>query len=240
MNAPLRPTMALVLHTRESAAVGRPSDQDAVLWLHPITAGPDKVPVLDAGRVLTRAEAAVLGDRLRRPDVTEDTALFLPPTLLRATTTGLTWYRPAARARQHWRTPTGRVTLDAVLPSLLFHVQEGVLAVAAFIGDERPTEHTRLFAAPLGNVYSDGIVCIGNCTLPSTWDPSTCKRWEAVLLDSNFSHINAATLRGNASTEELIAFWQKRARYRTPPAERSLAPLNVTAGAWVRRLTENR
>lgn len=237
MNTSLRPHLALLVHLRDDRDhyhVGR----DVVLSLHGITHGPDKAPVLDAGRLLTPAEGMEIADRLRHPAAEAREVEFLDPSVLRSTPNSLTWFRAPAHTRLHWRTKDGHQVIQAVLPGLLFHVENGVLAVAAYAGSERPDARTPLYAAPLSNVFADTLVCVGNATLPTHCEASSREAWERVLLATKFTHINHPnTLAGGATTESLIAFWKRRTRYASSPDARLMHPLQVRALDWVKRLS---
>lgn len=238
MTSALHPTLALLVHTSSDQMQfsGR-SGGPKILSLHKILdskAG----PMLDGGRLLSKVEAQQLGALLCDPSskISASDIAFNPVELLRETPTSMTWFRSPRKTTQHWRTSDGRVQIQAVLSGLVFHVEDGVLSVAAYAGDERPNERTRLFHAPLGNVYADSRVCCGNASLPRNCERSTMRGWESVLLNTNYTHINHQhTLAGGAKTEELLAFWTKRQRYATPPDIKFLSSMDVTLSSWVAR-----
>lgn len=225
MNGTLEAHTALLVHGHER--------QLSVMTIHSIRMH-DGIPSLDAGRILSAEESNELGARMMgERSASRDRWTFNPPTLLASEGARLTWYRPASRCTMHWRLSQGRVTVSAVIPSLLFHVHERHLYVAAFAGEDRPSERTQLYHAPLGNVYASGEVCVGGVALPRDAAPSTMDAWERVLLASNFTHINhESTLAAHTTTEDLIAFWTRRERYKTPPHPRLLSELG-TAMHWL-------
>jgi len=250
MTSALKPTLALLVHTSPSQFGNATSNSGPkVLSIHKIiesTAG----PVLDGGRLLSTLEGNQLGSFLCDPSTAANqtnNVVFNPIELLRETPTSLTWYRAPCRTTQHWRTSVGRLKIEAVMSGLIFHVEEGVLHVAAYAGTERPHAQTPLYHAPLGNVYVDSRVCCGNATLPRGCDRGTISGWERVLLGTNFSHINASTVLsskasngGTVDTECLIAFWTKRKRYATPPDAALLTPMKWKLGDWVQSLMAGR
>ncbi|MBQ4855600.1 PRTRC system protein B [Rhodanobacter sp. B2A1Ga4] len=239
MTDELQPTMALLVHTAGNMQGDSSGARQLVLTMHDIVRGTNG-PMLNAGRILSHADAQELGSRLLTPGTARRAGIQLvPEVLLRETNTGLTWFRPAQRTHQHWRTEGGREVIDAVIPGLVFHVENGVLHVAAYAGAERPALNTPLYHAPIGNVHDDTLVCTGNATLPRQQDQESIRSWERVLLATNFSHINhPRTLAAkDTSTEQLIAFWKKRKRYTTPPDARFLHPLRKTLSAWLTTLT---
>jgi len=230
MPAELIPSLALLVHKEAHS-----SSPALVLSLHSLIDSPDG-RVLDAGRVLSSDEAREIGNTLIEPSVaaTSLRISFLPPQLLRQTPGSLTWFRPATRTAMYWRTKDGAVSVQAVLPGLVFHVRARALYVAAFTDEGRPTEHTALYHAPLGNVFDTQLVCTGNASLPNGMNPEDIRGWSDVLLATNFSHINhQKTLRAGASTEALIGFWKRRARCKTAPSSKVLAPLASHLSKWV-------
>jgi len=238
MTSALQPTLALLVHTStDRSHYSGQSTGPKVLSLHHIIEG-QAGPTLDGGRLLSNVEAQQFGALLCDPTlkIGSSDISFNPAEILRETPTSMTWFRSPRKTTQHWRMSDGRVVVDAVMSGLVFHVEEGVLSVAAFAGVDRPSEQTRLFHAPLGNVYADTRVCCGNAALPRTCDRSTMRAWESVLLNTNYTHINhELTLAGGATTEKLVSFWSKRSRYATPPDAKFLAPLNLTLSGWVAR-----
>lgn len=233
MTTTLKPTLALLVHSEPHSQRSGP----VVLSLHNILS-PDSHPVLDSGRLLGQEEAHEIAAAILNPTqrASSHQSGFLPPSLLRQTPGSLTWFRAPAEATLYWKGAKVSST-RAVLPGLIFHVRHRVLYVAAFEGSERPSEGTTLYHAPLSNVFADTCVCVGNSQLPATMAPSDMAEWERVLLGTNFSHVNHPhTIKGGATTEEHVAFWQRRKRAKSPPGRRFLAPLGVSAEQWLRKV----
>ena len=231
----LIPKLALLLHSEPHHASKGP----LVLSLHEIR-HQNEQPILDAGRLLSRDEANEIASAIQHPVAQNDTneVTFLSPVLLRQTAGSMTWCRPAASASMYWRTATVE-KIHAVLPGLIFHVRDRSLYVAAYEGAGAPTIHTKLYHAPLGNVFKETGVCVGSATLPVSMQARDIPDWERVLLGTNFTHVNhPQTLKGGATTEKLIAFWKKRSRLKGPPGERLLCPLGVNAGQWVGKMED--
>lgn len=223
----LQPELALVVY-------GDDNRREHLLSLHRIQADAQGAPTLGAGRLLGPADARALASLLCGKHESRPRTEFLPERLLCADDDGVTWYRPAAVSTQYWRTQDGRVTLHAVLPGLMFHARARALYVAAYAQDGRPSPSTPMFHAPLGNIYDHTGVCLGNVSLPPAATAAYLEAWERVLLGSNYAHVNHhATLRGDADTHALLAFWKRRERSKTPPAERFLSPLNMSASSWL-------
>lgn len=238
----IAPVLALLLHANGAQRGQRGPKVLTVHKLRTTRSG----PALEPGRILSAIEAARLSRMLVSPDARGGGDLdLLPEGLLRYSDASLTWWRAPGRSTQHWKTAKGRVTVDAMLPGLVFHVVDGVLHVAACGGTEHPTLQTHLYHAPLGNVFADmGRVCIGNVTTPRVWSPDTLGQWEDVLLSSLYTHTNHdSTLASRGDTTALLAFWKKRAHLESPPQAKLLSPLahsgeRLTLGGWIGSLSK--
>jgi PRTRC genetic system protein B len=81
--------------------------------------------------------------------------------------------------------------IDVPWPRLLMVAnRNGKLAVAALKTNGRVSAKTKLYHAPLMNVYANGNVCTGSATLPNECGIDQIKVWESVMFDSAFSHVN--------------------------------------------------
>ena len=90
------------------------------------------------------------------------------------------------------------------------------LIVFALPSNQRPNENTHLYHAPLMNIYSNGVVCQGNATLPKKIiSIAECMNdVEKTVLASNFTHVNLEkTLNAKevVTTQNLLAFWSAKA-----------------------------
>lgn len=86
---------------------------------------------------------------------------------------------------------------------------KGKLAVAALKNGGRVNTKTRLYHAPLMNVYDNGNVCTGSAALPDECGVNQINAWESVMFDSAFSHVNnPSTLSlDNVDSKALYRFW---------------------------------
>ncbi|PSU31663.1 hypothetical protein [Photobacterium lutimaris] len=71
--------------------------------------------------------------------------------------------------------------------NFIFKLQGNGLSVFAVQHKSRPTEKTRLYFAPLPNVYSSGIICLGSCSLPRNKDIDVISE---CYFDSVKTHLN--------------------------------------------------
>jgi len=86
----------------------------------------------------------------------------------------------------------GNATLRLWWPNLLFIVNKksGSMSVFALATGARPTAKTRLYQAPLMNIGSRGLVCLGSASLPKDKSSNNIVAMENCIYDSNFSHLN--------------------------------------------------
>jgi len=136
----------------------RPYDRGFHVEVHDVQAGAVGQPMLGPGRPLTVRAARALATAVGKETVAEDMGLLPGRVLAVRPDGGLLWWRPAERrtlAKEGWR--------DAKVwfPPLLFMHKSG-LSVFALAKDERPSEKTRLYQAPLWNVGNQGGVCMGS------------------------------------------------------------------------------
>lgn len=151
----------------------------------------DKKPQLLAGKPLTQDQlkSLVVGF----DEATHENAGFFSSRLLSYTNKAvkkhlLWWIPPGAKElsfSESSKMPSGVMGL----PALLFYVKSSSLNVFAMKSKRRPSEKTRLYHAPLFNVYEGGSVCMGNVKLPS-WEGSAneiISQWEKAFFESEFN-----------------------------------------------------
>jgi len=88
------------------------------------------------------------------------------------------------------------------LPTLIFKLQRDELSVYA-IKTKKPKLNSKLYHAPMHNIYSNGNVCMGNAKIFSSNEVSEMmKNWEKAFFQSKFSHLQAqgSPVKGNLNT----------------------------------------
>lgn len=164
---------------------------------------------------------------------------LLTPNVLLSLPEETLWYRPAQRRAMWIRYGKTRRALTVPWPALVFHARDGGLRIAALrAANKRPDENTRLYHAPLMNIYENGSLCLGNITPPSC-GLSGMAAWEAAVYDTLFTHTNHRnTLRlrtkGKDDNIALYRFWHqlhKDEATRFPVG--ALVPRNETLGDWL-------
>lgn len=93
-------------------------------------------------------------------------------------------------------------------PNLVFLAIKGKLFVCAVKGKSKPKASTRLYHAPLFNIYSNTNVCTGSGDIPSTYNFDDIKKWEDLIFATNYSHTNHNhSLKG---IENTVGFWREQ------------------------------
>lgn len=207
-------------------------------------------PLIGPGKALEQASLAKAFAEMQGEKVLEHThSGVLPANVLQFDQTKLTWW-VKGRRRAMWlaeyRGSHNRTRrLMVPWPSLVFHVskQRG-LSVFAIRGYRRPGERSRLYHAPLGNIYRDGRVCLGNAK-PGDLGLGSIPVWEEAIFDTRFAHINhehtltakaCERKRDDISETAHRRFWRKLHRQRAErfPAEALRAFANPYTGRAAR------
>lgn len=163
---------------------------------------------------------------------------IIPEHVITVEPEAVTWLLPAHRSLMHCIDTKGkRHALDVVWPHLILRVVRRSLYVVAVESAKRPTSATRLFAAPLANVYEGvGNVCTGSAILPRSSCVESIQDWNRVVTQTYNTHVNhREALRGGADSDQLLAFWKNRVGKRTPPSVRQYTPMPMSMGQWLQQ-----
>lgn len=235
--APYAPSMAILIHTDAPPNGG---NCRAMLTLHAIQSSREGAPHLSPGTIMGAEDGRTLGNLLLQADAARrysDAIPLIPENVLTVEPDAVTWFLPAMRAPMHCKDAKGkRHALDVVWPHLILRVVRRELFVVAVDSAQRPTRQSRLYAAPLANVYAETSVCTGSATLPRGSDTDSIDGWNRVLLGTYNTHVNhPGTLANGATSEQLLTFWQRRVGKRSPPSARNYSPLGMTLNEWLGR-----
>lgn len=115
-------------------------------------------------------------------------------------------------------------------PHLVFIASEQNLRVFAVLGNKRPTPETKLYHAPLMNIFSDGRLCFGSAVRPDRITVDSIPEWSAAIFDSRFSHVNhQRTIKGASTSAEHARWWRNRnGEDKTPKASDLVRIKNLT------------
>lgn len=181
---------------------------------------------LGAGRAFSLEDKETLVDILMNSETEVE---FLNPRILVKSRSLLVWYTPPQVIDVQFKA----VSHTAPIPGLVYIVRaDGSLRCFAYKG-KRPNEHSKLYRAPLGNVYSDGSFCTGNAAKPKDNSVASIEGWENFVLRCTNTHLGqVAVLKNVEHTEEaLIDFYKtlSESGAKSFPASR-LAPVIVSYG----------
>lgn len=103
----------------------------------------------------------------------------------------LAWYTKNQRIHHQWYLYGQQMLHNVPHPRILFVAAKhqrymGVAAIPSS-SSERPDKDTPIFHLPVGNVYSDMHMCIGNATFPEEVNYSTMNVIEDVIFQSQYT-----------------------------------------------------
>ena len=160
---------------------------------------------------------------------------WLPPELLAQGEDFRLWWTPSKVQPMWFLIQDKRLGLRVPWPTLLWLAHKKTLWCAALSKNARPRQDTPLFHAPLMNIGAQGQVCIGTADIPDEHSADSQAAWEAIVLESNFSHVNhQKTLRreDTVSTDQQLSFWQSREGKKRFPVS-ALNPLGKNVQNWL-------
>jgi PRTRC genetic system protein B len=171
---------------------------------------------LGEGKPLTRNSLQEMLGVVLAADKTQIATLkqLLPSTVLyvdgRPGRNRLVWYTPAMRRNIHIEGTGKKIKKGMVwVPAMLYAVAGETLNVFAMAtGTKRPEPGTKLYNAPLPNVYNEGNVCMGNVKKPAkiVEISELIAAWDKAFWNSEFTHDVAGNtrLKSKKPTAQLI------------------------------------
>jgi PRTRC genetic system protein B len=230
----LIPIKAFIFHSFSNGHESHSSNSELIVTAHPLTQNETGAPVIGAGGLLSEDEIRSLLESLL--DKMPEYNGFIPPNVLSISSRHVAW-TVRAKVRPMYFKPVGKekaIRFNVVWPTLLFVAGKKGLAVAALKSNRRPIQNTRLFHAPLMNIYDDGRVCLGSSTMPQEITLETLDAVEKCIFDTNFSHTNHPNTLKEISDKKHLSFWRKLHREKTPmfPVD-ALNPLNTTVNEFI-------
>ncbi|WP_421527015.1 PRTRC system protein B [Pseudomonas brenneri] len=160
---------------------------------------------LGAGRAFTEEDKESLIDLLLN---VEGGIEFIDPCILVKSRRMLVWYHQPQVINVLFKEEAH----TAPIPGLIFIATPGKLRCYAFKGKARPTPHTKLFYAPLGNMYTNGSFCTGNCDTPKDNALASIPGWERFVLECTNTHTGGTQVLRSASTyQEMVGFYKRLA-----------------------------
>lgn len=219
----LAATSALLFHTRQNSL--------ELVTYHQISEHRG-APVLSPGHALTpEDEVSVLSLLTSTDTAPRGPVTVFPANLLTLDRHQIAWFEPAVEQLMHFHVGGERTARLVRWPSLIFRVFQHTLYVAAVLGDQRPDSSTKLYKAPLANLWDGGSVCMGNAIIPSASMVEDIPAWSDSFRTSAFSHANdRRVVQRNSRPVDPMEFWMADAPSFGP---KNAVPLKTTLGQWL-------
>ncbi len=185
-----------------------------------------------AATPLSVRAAQTLADELRQ---SASTSLgFLDGRLLAASTAGaLVWWCPPARRELPATASVGLHAGERWWPGLVLSTRGEGLSVWAVRGDARPKSETRLYRAPLGNIFDNGAMCSGTARPREGGDAGQrMAAWERVLFTAPFTHEGGWPVK----SKDGKAVWDRLVGTDERFPDKELVDARMTVGELVRRV----
>lgn len=181
---------------------------------------------LSSGTPLTLNEIKQLLSSLSH---TDNTTGLLPENVLSHSQSHLLWYLPS-HVDSMWFSKQFNTKeplhLEVTYPNLIFFANHHGLSIISYKGKKRPTSQTKVFHAPLWNLYSDQTMCSGSVEKPSNFYFASMTLWQDTVFKSYFSHTNYDHL---MKVTNDIAFWKTLGKNKFP--EKHLNPIKKSGKA---------
>lgn len=155
---------------------------------------------------------------------------FIESNIIASSSRILAWHNPRKKQRLFLKKSTVQVTL----PPMLYVYRPAIgnrsasLAVFALAANKRPDANTKLYHAPLMNIYSSGTVCLGSMKIPQQMSPNIIGAVEKEFFDSKFTHPNHEALTRKPINIETFYRQKEKSGKRIMTSE--LMPINKTVG----------
>lgn len=182
--------------------------------IHPVLVANGQA-VMKAGRPANTADLKDLVNSLLSRGETSQASMQWNESMVLAQGLGRTiWYTPPQVRTLHFKCSQHvKPHFDGAgrcpLPGLVWMQMENSLFLWAFKGQERPNQDTKLFQAPLFNVWGRGQVCWGSSARVSNDQVGDPKAWEKAFFESAFSHPNFTEKNRLTRRTDPVKFWQR-------------------------------
>lgn len=164
---------------------------------------------LSVGRI---ASASALQKHFMQLSVIGSPVSLIPSFGLAQTAKGILWWRARHVSRMWFNTGKKVVSLNVEWPNLLYMaLHNGGMRVFGLGNASRPDETSTIYHAPLMNIDSKGLVCLGSATVPKIASFENVGNFEEAITGSRFTHVNHKfTLRNGATNKGLLKYWKAK------------------------------
>lgn len=140
----------------------------------------------------------------------------------------LVWhYTPSPKQPLYYRYNNHSMATPIQWCSFVLKRQGQGLSIAVVRSKQRPTLSTRLYRAPLPNVYQSGQICLGSCVLPDTVNVDAIS--EEYLNSAKTHLIYKSPLRGQETLSDTELFTWLQSKITAPIRVSELAPFGTLA-----------
>jgi PRTRC genetic system protein B len=155
---------------------------------------------------------------------------FIESNIIASSSKMLAWHTP----RKEQTLFLSKSSVKVTLPPLLYVYRPAMghgnasLAIFALAANKRPTAETKLYHAPLMNIYGDGKLCLGSMIIPQKITDTTTKTVENEFFGSKFTHPNTQKITRKPVNIEV--FYHQKEKSGKPIMTSELMPMNTTVG----------
>ncbi|MCT8869025.1 PRTRC system protein B [Shewanella bicestrii] len=159
---------------------------------------------------------------------------YIEPHIIAQNSKILAWYTPRKEQTLFLTKSSVLVTLPPLLYVYKPAIGNGIasLSVFALASNKRPNTNTKLYHAPLMNIYQNGSVCLGTMKIPQQMSGNIIDVVEKEFFGSKFTHPNHNQLtRKPVNIEE---FYRQKEKSGQRILTSELMPINSTVGQILR------
>lgn len=204
-------TGAVLLYGKPQGMHARERQPIAHATIHQIV-GADNQPEIQEGRPMTETDYVELVQALSPKDRPE--LKWQDESILASGMGKIVWWTPPMKRAMFFRessmfakTFSGQAMCP--VPAMVWLGTKTGLYVYAIRGASRPTQETKLYQAPLFNVWARGLVCQGSAQLPAPEMRNVPKEWEKTLFGSRFTHPNFTQKNRLIEGVDPVKFWKE-------------------------------
>ena len=175
--------------------------------VHPVIEAANKGTfTLGAGRAFSEEDKENLIDIMLNVDSEVE---FIDLRILVKSRQMLVWYNPPQKTEISFKSSDFSGNIETLIPGLIFIATPGKLRCYSYKGKSRPTPDTKLYWAPLGNMYESGSFCTGNCDTPKDNSIASIAAWERFVLECTNTHTgNVQVLKSASGFKQMVEFYQ--------------------------------
>ncbi|WP_419631571.1 hypothetical protein, partial [Thiolapillus sp.] len=155
----------------------------------------------------------------------------------------MVWHVPGQLRPMYFKPPGQKRSQQYLVrwPHLImqYHTQKD-FRIAAYAAQGKPCPSTRLYHAPLMNVYDNTTICLGSANGGDGLTAQARAIWNEAIFDSNFSHKNhdrlirlKSTVKEKDINRAYLRFIRDKAATGKPFYAKDMTPLGKTLDEWI-------